>query len=177
MPAPNPRRTIGEHEYELELWPTSQALEWEHLLMQLGLEPAAMMMSESEPGAPIDESQFVALARSLAAKLEKHRIDKLMKDLMSGVSIVGTFEGKPMRKAVADKATWDNHFRGRLKDLHELAWWVLAENFSDFIGAARSYVEALRETLQKLSLVTQSVGSTGSAAVPVETTASDPPSS
>lgn len=153
--APTRRKEFDDQVFELELWPTSKALEWQHTLVQLGLEPAAMLVDDTPEDASLDQAKYATLARTIAGKLERHRIDKLMQDLLSHVWLVGEHDGKETRQRVSEKGAFDSIFRGRLMLVHRIAWWVLEENFADFIVAARSFVAVLRELWQTVSRITR----------------------
>lgn len=163
-----PSETHGDELYELELWPTSKALEWQHRLLQLGLEPAAMLMDEGDPN---EMGKFGMVARTLTSKLETNKLDALLTGLLGSVYLVGDHEGKPTVQRVTDKGLWEHHFRGRLMLVHRLAWWVLEENFADFIGAARSFVEALQKLWQSVSRAKPDDAQSGSVAAVVDVTA------
>lgn len=177
MSTPTRRMEIEDEVFELEIWPTSKALEWQHKLIQIGLEPAAMLMDETPEGATLDQGQYATLARTIATKLDAHGVDKLMHGLLSHVWLIGSLDGKETRQRVTDKGAWDRIFAGRLMLVHRLAWWVLEENFADFIGAARSFVGVLRDLWQNVLLVKRASEPSASAAAPIEATAADAPSS
>lgn len=174
---PTRRQEFDDQLFELELWPTSKALEWQHTLVQLGLEPAAMLVDDTPEDASLDQAKYATLARTIATKLERHRIDKLMQDLLSHVWLIGSHEGKETRQRVCEKGAFDVIFRGRLMLVHRIAWWVLEENFADFIVAARSFVAVLRELWQTVSRITRDASSSASAAADsIDATATDPSS-
>lgn len=168
------RREIDGTTYQLELWDTDTALQWQHRILQLGLEPIAMLLTDAADATSVEEMPYVVLARTIAKKLDAAQVDKLIKGLLANVSIVGEHAGKEMLTRITDKATWSVHFRGRLMTAHRLAWWVLEENLADFIGAARSFVGVLQQLWQHVSKLMPADASNENGAAPqVDTTATD----
>lgn len=158
------RREIDGQLYELELWDTDTALEWQQRLLQLGLDSVGQMLSDIPEGATLDEQRLAVVARTLTRKLQDQPVPQLLKGLLSHAWIITSVQGKEARQKLTDPGTWKMAFAGKLLTAHKLAWWVLEVNLADFIDAARSYVADLQLLWRSVSRLMPGAGSSESAA-------------
>ncbi len=171
------RREIDGTLYELELWDTDTALDWQQRLMQLGLDSVGQMLSDTPEGATIDDSRLATVARTLTRKLQDQPVPQLLKGMLSHVWIITSVQGKEARQRLTDPGTWKTAFAGKLLTAHKLAWWVLEVNLKDFIDAARSYVADLQQLWQSVSKLMPGAGSNESDAAVEGSSATPAPSS
>lgn len=162
--------------YELELWPTNEALQWQETLVKLGLEPMGLALSEDMETDSAEGAPRVVLARTLASKLDALGLAKTLRALCSNVYFVGEVNGQRARQRLRDEALWNSHFRGRTMDVYRIVGWVLRENLRDFINAGRSFGGALQTIWLSVSGLLK-VAEGVAAGMEAPATSSDPPSS
>lgn len=139
-----PEAVIDGQRYRLELWMTSDAFSWQARLAEVGLESAAMALSSTDRSwATLREADFPAIARTILEKVEAAVLPTFMQQLLAGVYIeLDAGKGVTWKKLA--EAGYETRFRGRTLTLYKLAGWVIAENFKDFMTAARWIAAALR---------------------------------
>jgi hypothetical protein len=148
VPLQNPRREIGGTTYEVQLWPTSVALEWQERLAFLGLEPLAMLLAERQiPWTNVENDDMVVIARTLLQRLrdEGLQLAPLLKKVIEGAAF--EVKNSPEGPVLLELKAYETRFRGRTKDVYRLALFVLEANLADFIDAVRSSAVVRRLSL------------------------------
>jgi len=139
-----PTTVIDGQQYKLELWITSEAFAWQARLAEVGLESVAMALSDSKRAwATLREADMPAIARTILEKVDAADLPKFIEKLLAGVYIVLDGGKGTVEKKLAD-AGYETRYRGKTMTLYKLAGWVIAENFADFMIAARWIAAALR---------------------------------
>lgn len=137
-------RTWTAH-YRLELWPTSECLEWEERLTELGLVAVAMVLSERQLAwRHLQEADFPVLARQVLDSIKKAELAKFMRRLLGNVYRIEEVDGREVPVRIAASATYDQVYKARTMHLYKLCGWVIAENLADFTIAFRFVRQALR---------------------------------
>jgi hypothetical protein len=159
--------------YEVQLWPTSKALEWQERLAFLGLEPLAMLLAERQmPWSSVENDDMVVVARTLLERLRSENLPlaSTLKSILDGA----VFELRGDTPVEITKQGYETRFAGKTKDVYALALFVLEANLADFIDAVRS--SAVVRRVSSLLASSDATGGSETAMDPSSTPPSPPTS-
>jgi hypothetical protein len=146
----NPKLEMDGESYLLDLWTTSDNFEWQQRLAELGLEAVAMLFEErKQEWADLTEADYPVIARELLSKLDRQRLGPTVKDLLKGVTRFDKAKNGTVPVRVLDN--FDMKYRGQTLHVYKLCGWVIAENLSDFMIAARWLGKALQSAFSTVS--------------------------
>lgn len=159
------KASINGHEYEITLFASSLALEWQDRLLRLGLEPIAIAMVDAGGMASVNqnalhplspqEMPFATAIRSLLAHMGPTKAGELGKELIAGHVVVQTPDGPELLIHQGKKSSdlFETHFQARTWAFWEIVAKVVEVNFRDFIDGVLSDVLGRVQNLALMRLV------------------------